>query len=103
MEILGMVFLFIIIFAIAIAYGTLSWGLVMYKFWYWFLLPVFPALPQINYIHAIGLVMFVGLFHTVQTQIIKKEYKDENAGNILAVLAPWVTLFLGWIVHGIFM
>lgn len=103
MEILGMVFLFIIIMAIAIAYGTLSWGLVMYKFWYWFLLPVFPALPQITYVHAIGLIMFIQLFHTVQTQVIKKEYKEETTGSILAVIAPWVTLLLGWIVHGIFM
>lgn len=101
MEILGIVFLFIIVVALAIAYGTLSWGFVMYKFWYWFLLPVFPSLPQINFVQAMGLALFISLFHTLQNQVIKKEYKDETAESILVLLAPWVTLLLGMIVHAI--
>jgi len=99
MEIIAFVIVFIIIIAFAVAYGAMSWGLVMYKFWYWFLLPVFPSLPQINYIQALGLAVFIGLFHTVQSQVIKEEYKDETRSMALSLLAPWVTLMLGWLIH----
>ena len=98
MEILGIVFLFVTVVALALLYGAVSWGLVMYKFWYWFLLPVFPSLPQINFIQAVGLMFFLGLFKGVETQVLKKEYKDETSATLAALLAPWLTLIVGWIV-----
>lgn len=98
MEIIGIIVVFIIIFAVALLYGAVSWGLVMYKFWGWFLLPVFPSLPSLTFAQAMGLAVFIGLFHTVQTQVIKKEYKDELQGLLLPIVAPWVTLFFGWII-----
>jgi len=101
MEIIIAAILFIIIMGAAIIYGALSWGLVVSKFWVWFLLPVFPALPAISFAQAIGLSFFIGLFHTVNTQVIQKEYKDETQGAILAVIAFWITLLVGWIVHSI--
>ncbi|MFM2393161.1 MAG: hypothetical protein RLZZ546_1143, partial [Bacteroidota bacterium] len=30
-------------------YNTLTWGLVCFKFWYWFGLPVFVDLPHIDF------------------------------------------------------
>ena len=101
MEFLEIIFLTICILVLAIAYGALFWGLVMYKFWYWFLLPVFPTLPQITFVHAMGLAMFMSLFHTIQSQVIKKEYKDETASIVAPLLAPWVTLVFGWIIWAI--
>jgi hypothetical protein len=98
MEILGIVFLFVTVVALALLYGAVSWGLVMYKFWYWFLLPVFPSLPQITFLHAVGLMFFIGLFKGVETQVLKKEYKDETSATLAALLAPWLTLIVGWIV-----
>lgn len=101
MEIIIVAILFIIIMGLAIVYGALTWGLVVSKFWVWFLLPVFPDLPAITFVQAIGLSLFIGLFHTVNTQVVQKEYKDETQGTILVVIAPWVTLGFGWIVHSI--
>jgi len=99
MEIILIVIVFIVLFALALAYGALSWGFVMYKFWYWFLLPVFPTLPEITFAHAIGLAVFIGLFHTVPSQILKKEYKDEVQGAILPLVAPWVTFLVGALIY----
>ena len=98
MEILGIIFLAVIILAIALLYSSVAWGLVMYKFWYWFLLPVFPSLPQINFAQAVGLMFFLALFKNVESQIMKKEYKDETASTWGPLLAPWLTLLMGWIV-----
>lgn len=88
-----------IILGIAILYGSVSWGLVMYKFWSWFLLPVFPTLPNITFNQAIGLAIFVGLFHNVQSLTIKKEYKDETHERLVIIIAPWITLAFGWVIH----
>lgn len=103
MEIIFAVLGVLVLLAFALSYGTLSWGLVLYKFWYWFLLPVFPGLTEITFVQAIGLVFVVSLFHTVNTQIIKKEYKDETNSVVNGLLAPWLTLFLGWLVKIILM
>jgi hypothetical protein len=88
-----------IILGIAILYSSLSWGLVMYNFWSWFLLPVFPTLPNITFNQAIGLAMFIALFHNVQSQIIKKEYKDETQERLVILIAPWITLAFGWVIQ----
>jgi hypothetical protein len=29
---------------------------------------------------------------------LKKEYKDETSATLAALLAPWLTLIVGWIV-----
>jgi len=96
---MGILIIFILLFCITIVYGALSWGLLMYKFWSWFLLPVFPTLPNITFNQAIGLAMFIGLFHTVQTQVLKKECKDESQSIILPIITPWITLLIGWLVY----
>lgn len=99
MEILIIGIIFIIIMGISVIYGALVWGLVMYKFWGWFVLPIFTNLPAIEFKQAVGLAVFIGLFHTVQSQVLKKEYKDETQSIILPIIAPWVTLIIGWLVH----
>jgi len=82
----------------AFFYGAFAWGFVCFKFWYWFLLPVFTTLPEVTLVQCVGLMTFISLFHTHTPQIIKKEYKDETTQNILSVVAPPVVLLVGWIV-----
>jgi hypothetical protein len=98
MEILT-IFLVILIIAGALIYTTFSWGLVVWKFWAWFLLPVFPAAPQITFIQAVGLMFLIGLTHQMNTQVLKKEYKDEMSAGVGALIAPWLTLVIGWIAY----
>ena len=99
MEILAVVFFFVVVVAFAILYTSVSWGLVMWKFWYWFLLPVFPTLPQINFLQAVGLMFFLMLFKQPEGQVLKEEYKDKTSSTWGPLLAPWLTLLFGWIVY----
>ena len=83
---------------VLLAYDALCWGLVGYKFWYWFLLPIFPTLPAIVFWQAVGLMFFIALFKSAG-QVIKKEYKDENAQMLLTFILPWITLLCGWVTY----
>jgi len=85
------------IFAIMFLYTTFSWGLVMFKFWTWFVLPVFIGLPVITFYQAIGLMFFTILFKN-HNPSIKKELLDAN-GTSITLLLPWLTLFFGWLAH----
>jgi hypothetical protein len=91
---------FILIVFAAFLYDTLCWGLVMYKFWDWFLLPVFPELPALSFVQALGLMFVVGLFKNQYIQNIKSEYTNSNYGQFFWM--PWATLFFGWLAHVIF-
>jgi len=87
-----------LVLGFAILYSAFSWGLVAYKFWYWFLLPVFPSMPHINYWQAMGLFLFIGLFNTHVPQVLKKEYTDTKVNAIAQYIAPWLTLLAGYVV-----
>ena len=88
----------VLLLAIVTFYGAFSWGFVAWKFWYWFLLPVFPALPAITFLHAVGLMFFISLFKNQSTQVIKDEYVDKTIGVIMGIIAPWVVFIMGWLI-----
>ena len=98
MEILGASLLLVLILMGATIYGSLSWGFVLYKFWYWFILPVFVTLPLITFWQAVGIFFVIGLFNVPIPNETKDEYLDKTKsyGNILI---PWVTLLMGWFMH----
>jgi hypothetical protein len=99
MEVILGIILAIIFIAGALVYSAFSWGLVVWKFWYWFLLPVFPAAPAITFVQAVGLMFLISLTHQAETQVLKKEYKEEWTAVFGAVIAPWLTLLIGWIAY----
>ena len=84
-----------------LAYDALAWGLVCYKFWYWFVLPVFPTLPQIVFWQAVGLMFFIALFKNTAHQIVKKEYCDSTAQIITTFIIPWVALATGYFTYAL--
>jgi hypothetical protein len=43
--------------------------------------------------------MFLDLVKVTSTRQIKKEYRDETATAIIAVIAPWVILGVGYFVY----
>jgi hypothetical protein len=94
----GLIFL-IVLFGILFIYDTLSWGLVLYKFWAWFVLPIFTTLPEISFVQAIGLMFFIGLFKShFMGENLKDEYKkDTNITIFTAIILPWMTYFFGWL------
>ncbi len=83
-------------------YSSLSWGLLCWKFWYWFLLPVFTTLPNIMYLEAVGLMMFISLFKNHNAQPVIKDELAKIKNNVAMVtnfVIPWLMLFMGWFVH----
>jgi len=73
-------------------YSAFASGLVFFKFYNWFVLPVFD-LPIISYLSAVGLSVFLILFKNLQT--------DEDTSTeayIKAIILPWMLLFMGWFV-----
>ena len=92
---------FVGVMALALCYAALSWGFVMYKFWGWFIPMAFPtiAIPHLLYYQAIAVIMFLDLFKTSSTQIIKKEYREETTQAIIQVIAPWIVLGVGYFVY----
>ena len=84
-------------------YSAFAWGWVFFKFWGWFILPVF-TLPEINFWQAVGLMFFVLLFQINKAHIQEKDEKDKKKQltiALAAIIAPWVTLFAGWFIHSI--
>lgn len=86
-----------------IAYNAFAWGFILYKFWNWFVLPIFVDLPHISIVQAIGLMCVVNLFHSrYNGENIKKEYKDVTI-SVTSLVLPWASLFLGWLIKIIFL
>jgi hypothetical protein len=89
-------------------------GFLIKTFWAWFIISIFPSLPPLSVISAIGVSMFISLFHTVKT-VTKEQLDDlfraktdEERDDALRV-STWNACFLaagmlmcwgvGWIVH----
>lgn len=85
--------------AVAFFYSAFAWGFVTYKFWYWFLLPVFPELPEVTLAQCVGIYVFISLFHNHLPQVIKKEYRDDSMGTWIQILAPVMIYVIGWLMH----
>ena len=81
-----------------VAYMGFSWGFVAWKFWHWFLLPVFTALPAITFIQAVGIMLFISLFKTIPSQVLKDEYVDKKMATAMSILAPWIAFAAGWFI-----
>jgi len=98
---MGTVFFIIAFSLFAIAYDAFSWGLVTWKFWAWFVLPIFPAFPALTFLGAVGLSMFISLFKNHTTQVMKEDFVDQGYTSGTIFIMPWVVLLCGLIIHGI--
>jgi hypothetical protein len=82
--------------AVVVIYNSLSWGFVCYKFYGWFVLPIFTQLPSIAFWQAVGLMFFISLFHNHSSIALKKEFEDSSQTITLAVISPWVLFIIGY-------
>lgn len=100
MEILALILMGALAVAGILLYSTFTWGLVCFKFWAWFVVPIFisgfPTLPELTFIEACSLMFFIGLFRNQSSTSIKKEYRDEGTSWGQLILTPWVVLLIGW-------
>lgn len=101
--ILAILFVFLLVLG-AMIYGSFSWGFVCFKFWYWFILPIFPSLPSLTFYQCVGLFFFIGLFNISNVNSFNYNKTDEQRNNELAgsILAPWLTLVIGWLIGTMF-
>ena len=99
------IIVFLVIIGAFFVYDTLSWGLVLYKFWGWFVLPVFVELPALTFVQALGLMFVIGLFKNRHVgDSIKDEYKkNKNESTWILILSPWVSLLFGWLAYVLFL
>ena len=102
MEILLAIIGIVGIILLAVLYSAFSYGVLTYQFYAWFVLPVFPSLPHITFVQAIGISFFISLF--------KGHYPSEyNSGSDsykakygwADFLSPWIILLVGYIVHSL--
>lgn len=93
------VIIFIIIIGILFVYDTFLWGVILYKFWNWFVLPVFTTLPVLTLVQAIGLMFVINLFKShFMGENIRDEFKKNKWESPVAILIlPWITLIFGWL------
>jgi hypothetical protein len=79
-----------------VLYGSLVGGLLIFNFYNWFLLPVFPSLPEITYTMAIGLGFFKMSVSRYET---KKDERKTDWGFVF--IMPWVVMLFGWVAYAI--
>lgn len=81
-------------------YSAFSWGFVFYKYYYWFILPVFTTMPHIAFVQAVGLMMFVGLFKTIDGTEMHIDGKkvEKKPAYVLAVILPWLVLGIAYFI-----
>lgn len=99
---LALLLVFVFFIVAEKAYSVFSWGFVLFKFWYWFLIPVFITAPQVSYLQAVGLMFILTFFKSVSRTdlVIKDEYIDKKKKKItgfIVYLLPWISLGLGYL------
>jgi hypothetical protein len=94
---------FVVVIGAIFVYDALAWGLVLYKFWAWFVLPVFVALPVLTFVQALGLMFVVGLFKSnyAGEGLADKYKKSKYQSTVLTLINPWFTLLFGWLAYSI--
>jgi hypothetical protein len=90
-------FLFGVFFIVGIlTYTVVSWGFVASVFYSWFILPIFPDMPEISLLSFIGIMFFLTTIFPKNTQTIKTEYTDSVTTALSWILGPWITLICGY-------
>ena len=102
---LGKFFLGIFKWGALLSISTVGWGLCTFKFWYWFILPVFSAAPLITFSQAIGLSLFSMLFNKTISPDLKPELydSDKNTRLFISVIAPYYILGITWLIKVLFL
>lgn len=100
------------VFALGV-YSTAAVGFVISVFWLWFLLPLFPMLPHLTVIQAIGLTFlfyaFKPNYKEMAESLSKLGEQDEDAQKkiiaslFVLIFSPWVALLVGFLFRYFFM
>lgn len=95
--------IFALVFLLVI-YGAFSWGYVGHTMYLWFILPHFPNLPTFSVTQFIGFMLFATvMFNRGNGVHIKDELQDKTTMYTNAILAPWISLFVAWLLKSLLM
>lgn len=92
-----------VLFGLAVTFGliaiaVITRGWVLSILWGWFMVPYFE-LPKISIPLAIGLALVAHLLHNRNPgPEVPEEKVAKYTRSVMAFLAPFVTLFVAWIV-----
>lgn len=89
----------IAIFVGLLFYSCFAWGFVVSKFYVWFIIPLFPDVPDISVAGFIGIMLFLFALLPKHVNSIRDEYKNVGMEWGGSLLGPWLSLFCGWLIH----
>lgn len=93
----------ILLIPFLVLYLSFSWGFVASIIYSWFITPVFPNSPDLNWMQFAGIMFFINCFvHSSTSAYIKDECKDSTNGFTTSVLSPWMLLLGAWIFKIVF-
>jgi ABC-type lipoprotein release transport system permease subunit len=105
-----------LVFALVIllgVYSTAAVGFVISVFWAWFLMPIFPMLPHLTVIQAIGITFLLNAlkpnYKDMTESLSKMGEQDEDAQKkimvsiFVLIFSPWAALLAGFLFRYFFM
>lgn len=100
MEVILAIIAILALIVVALFYSSFAWGYVVSKFYVWFILPIYPEAPQFTIMQFVGIMFFLGaILPKFYAKDVKKEYRENEHEWAVMVLAPWITLICGWVIH----
>ena len=98
LSVILIVVIFLAVIGVYVIYGALSWGLVSYYFYQWFVYSEIPNLPEFSIAQFIGFMFFIGVIMPKNYFNIKEEYKDTSWKTYTSIiLLPWISLLIGYL------
>lgn len=88
---------FLIIFLIIVPYILFSYGYLTFKCYTWFLLPIFPILPQLSMLQILGATIAINCIKGIKISTEKQE--DDLSYLAQLVLLPWFMFIIAYIIH----
>lgn len=80
-----------------IIYAIYSYGILVYYFYYWFIIPIFTTLPHLTVLQSIGISLFISLFghNSSSPEYEGKDIKKKK--NYAYIIKPWFILLIGYL------
>jgi hypothetical protein len=76
----------------------LSWAVVAHNFYYWFLIPILPNVPQLTYFNVLGLMLLLYAFLPKNLIINNFASEDEIMSvRVSLIFNPWIVLSIGYV------
>ena len=91
----AVLFVFALVILLGV-YSTAAVGFVISVFWFWFLLPLFPMLPHLTVIQAIGLTFLLNAFkpnYKEMTESLSKLGEQDEDAQKKTIASIFVLIF----------